>query len=722
MGIQAGLGTIGAGYLARLLLGALVVGSMTVVVVLSLAAIVYSGPLAAYLDQGIALALIGSIAMSVVAPLALSYRGGIIQPQNVAAILLSFSAAEILRRTGGDAEAAFPTVVATVAAASIATGAAAYAAGALRLGYLVRFVPFPVVSGFLAATGALLAGHTFHLLVPSASAGAGGWTAALAERWPLWLPWMVLAALMTVIMRRTGNGTVIPAILAAALGLFYLAVWALGLDTSALRDSGIFLGPFAGSSFAAGLSLDLPLRADWSLVATQLPVILTIVAICLLGNLLAASSLELAIRREIDLEHDLKGVGLANLAAGFGGGIAGYHIIGRTLLARRLGITGAAVCILTVPICVATLFFGAELLSWLPVGLFAAVIWYLGFDLMLAAIVDNGLRMPRLDFSIVLITPVIALLFGIMEAVAFGVAAAALLFLVAYAGVDIVRLSTTAGSFRSRVERSPREMERLAAIGGRVHIHRLSGFVFFGSASRLVERLDDRSRGEAAPRIVVIDLARVSGLDMTAWAAFERLSRRAAQNGTRLLLTGLSPALRTRFARWMSGLGGSNIEFAGDLDAALEVIEEDLLREAGAAPAAGRREDPGEAAFAALLERYGERVAFGAGETLLGEGAQSDHLLVLADGRCRAVAAGGGTLRRFLPGAIIGEIAYYAGGARTATVLAETPGVAIRIGADALARMERERPADAAAFHARLATALARRLAATTRLLGDAEV
>ena len=77
---------------------------------------------------------------------------------------------------------------------------------------------------------------------------------------------------------------------------------------------------------------------------------------------------------------------------------------------------------------------------------------------------------------------------------------------------------------------------------------------------------------------------------------------------------------------------------------------------------------------------------------------------------------------RFLPGAILGEIAYYAGVPRTATVTAETPATAVRIDADALARMERDDPAAAASFHRTLAVILARRLMATTRLLNDAEL
>jgi SulP family sulfate permease len=77
---------------------------------------------------------------------------------------------------------------------------------------------------------------------------------------------------------------------------------------------------------------------------------------------------------------------------------------------------------------------------------------------------------------------------------------------------------------------------------------------------------------------------------------------------------------------------------------------------------------------------------------------------------------------RFLPGAIVGEIAYYAGVGRTATLTAEIASTVMRIDTSALTLMERNDPAAAAHFHRNLASVLAQRLLTTTRLLSDAEL
>ncbi len=92
---------------------------------------------------------------------------------------------------------------------------------------------------------------------------------------------------------------------------------------------------------------------------------------------------------------------------------------------------------------VLVLLFGADLLSYLPIGLFAAVVFFLGFDLLLTAYYDHGLMMPRVELAIVVAMPVIALVFGFMVAVGFGVAVAALLFVIAYSRVNSTQISTT---------------------------------------------------------------------------------------------------------------------------------------------------------------------------------------------------------------------------------------------------------------------------------------
>jgi len=79
-------------------------------------------------------------------------------------------------------------------------------------------------------------------------------------------------------------------------------------------------------------------------------------------------------------------------------------------------------------------------------------------------------------------------------------------------------------------------------------------------------------------------------------------------------------------------------------------------------------------------------------------------------------------VNRFLPGAIVGEIAFYTGAERTASISAETDATVLRIDAIDVATMERDDPATAMQFHRTLARLLARRLTTARQLLDDAEI
>jgi sulfate permease, SulP family len=706
--------------LLKAFFAAAVVGVMAVTFALSLAAMIYTGPLAPFLSQGIGLTLVGAAVMALMGPLTLSYRGTLIQPQDVSTILLSISAGAIATLPAISAQAAFSTVVALAGVTSIATGVTAYAMGVLKLGYLVRFVPFPVVSGFLAASGVLLVRGAYGMVVP----GGDGSLAALMANWPLWLPWLGVSLVIVAVSRLFSSGVAIPLVLGLTLVGFYAITGLMGLDFERMRDVGLLLGPFQGGSFIGGLSLGLLRDVQWLEILAQTPVIATIIGVSMLGMLLNASGLELAIEREIDFERELKGVGLANVAAGLVGGLGGYHILSETLLARRFGLVGAAAGFGLAATMVFVLLFGAGVLAYLPIGLFAAVVFFLGFDLLLTAYYDHGMVMPRIELAIVVAMPVIALVFGFMVAVGFGIAVAALLFVIAYSRVDSTQISTSGANFHARVERSPDDRARLAEMGACVSVSRLEGFLFFGSASRLVDRLQKRLEAGPGNRFAIVDLKRVVGLDMSAWSAFERLGRSCGQLGIQMIVTGLSPDIAARFGR-RNRQAGQHFRLADNLDDVMLEIENGLLREA--------RADQGSdgvlgfgAETAGLLQKYGTRIELVAGETLFVQGNQSDHLIFLLTGRlCATVTDRNQASRivsRFLPGAIVGEIAYYANVDRTATLTAETASTALRIDASALALMEREDAPAAAQFHRNLASVLAQRLLTTTRLLSDAEL
>ena len=113
-------------------------------------------------------------------------------------------------------------------------------------------------------------------------------------------------------------------------------------------------------------------------------------------------------------------------------------------------------------------------------------------------------------------------------------------------------------------------------MGGDVQILRVNGFLFFGSANGLLERI--RKRVEAGPlRFLVIDLRRVTGVDSSAVVAFVKVIGLAQTHGFELVLTGVSEPVRKQLAR--GGVDeGDLVRFEPDLDRGLQRCEEGCSR------------------------------------------------------------------------------------------------------------------------------------------------
>ena len=120
---------------ATSLLDALVLGLMTVAFSVSVAAIIYQGPLSVFVARGVALTLIGGVVMGVLGALRFSWRGAICAPQSTLAVVVGLFAGTVAAGGLPD-ERAFATVSAYVAATSLALGAAAWLLGRLRAGML----------------------------------------------------------------------------------------------------------------------------------------------------------------------------------------------------------------------------------------------------------------------------------------------------------------------------------------------------------------------------------------------------------------------------------------------------------------------------------------------------------------------------------------------------------------------------------------------------------
>ena len=278
--------------LVSLTAGALA-GILTIIIQISLAALIFSGPLADHLAPGLGLTLWGAVAMNITVALTSSRPGMVTYPQEAPAAVIALLAAAVaanLPRTATD-EAIFATVVAAIALAAFLTGACFWVLGHFQLGTLIRFLPYPVVGGFLAGTG--------WLLVQGAVGMMAGISPSLARLPDLlqptalaqWAPGLLFACLLLVAIRRYRHFLIFPGMFLAAIALFYAVLWLRHIPVAAAR--GWLLGPFSQGALWHPLTPDLLTHVHWAAIGGQLDKLGVVLVIGAIGLLLNASGLEL---------------------------------------------------------------------------------------------------------------------------------------------------------------------------------------------------------------------------------------------------------------------------------------------------------------------------------------------------------------------------------------------------------------------------------------------
>jgi sulfate permease, SulP family len=723
-------GWINARWLPEITSG-LISGVLLITISVSFAALIFSGPLADSFINGAGLVLFGAFVVSLV--IALTSSIPMIQsgPQDSPAAILALIAADIYRRMAGQATPMefYATVVAAIIATTFLTGLVFLTLGRLRLGNLIRFVPYPVIGGFLAGTGWLLVLGAFGVLLGDtldlAQAGSYFQSPVLWK----WLSGTIFAVLMLALIRRYRHAWIFPAFIMFAIVVFYLFLLLSGGSIEAARSGGWLMGAMPAGNIWSLQNLLVIDQVDWNALTGDVGSILTIILLGAIAILLNASGLELMTRNDVDFNRELQSAGLANILASFGGGLPGYHYLGITVLTNRLGGRSRLTGIVCAATCAAALFFGAVLVSYFPVPILGGLLLFLGLAFLAEWLYDAWFKLPTIDWLLILGIVTVIAAFGFLEGVLVGVGIAIILFVVNYSRVQVIRNMLDGTSYRSTVDRSPGECQVLRQNGERVVVLRLQGFLFFGTAHNLLNRIRQRLMDRSLPQVryLILDFAWVSGLDSSAVASFHRIKQLAEAQGVQLVLTQLSSEARRLLDR-----GGfddqDSILIFPTLDYGMEWSENQFLNEAGQldsssvdllgalldeiAPPPHHRE---------RLVAYLEKLAYEPGQVIIRQGDRSDAMYLIESGAAIAQyeKPGGGSIRMrtMRSGAVIGEIGLYYGDIRTASVIISDPCILYRLTKNAIQRMEVETPELAAAFHRWIASRMAERLSVNINTL-----
>ena len=718
-------------FLSGLSAGA-VIGIINITIQISLAALIFSGPRVSFLPSGIGMMLVSAIIFLLIVGLTSSLRGTIAGPQDGPAALLGLAAAAISRGmpAGSSPEAVFATISATIAIAAILAGLFFLALGQFKSGNLVRFIPFPVVGGFLAGTGWLLVRGAFGVMVTLPGSLTGLSSLFSLKMLVVWLPGLALGSALTWVARHFKSPLMLPAaMLAATLGFY---AWLLLSHTSlaAAGAAGLLFGNFPQGALWRPLVPGLLTQVNWQLVqgqAGQLAIVLVISVIALLLN---AGGIEMATGQDMDLMGVERSAGLANLVSGISGGPVGYHYLANSVLAHKMGARNLTTIGVVGLMYLAVLFIGASILAYIPILLVGGLLLFLGFSFLIEWVYDAFFKLPRLDYMLVLAILVIIGVFGFLPGVGAGLGVALLVFVIRYSRINVVKHTLSGESFHSAVDRPVAQRQLLRKKGYKVFILELQGFIFFGTAQALLDRIRARLADTGQPKLnyLILDFRRVSGFDTSAVSTFMRIRQLAESDHLHLIFTQLSDEMTRQLEQGgLSRPANGSFSIFENLDYGVEWCENRILNERANVRGDldnlieqfGRVFQDG-----ALLEHflgYLEKMELPAGHVLARQGDLSDALFFIESGSLTAqLERSDGRavrLRKLLSGTVAGEMGIYQENVRTASLVTAEPTTLYRLSRSAILRMQEADPGIAAALHQWIAQMMADRLAENNNTL-----
>ncbi len=691
---------------------------------LSYAAMIFSGPLARGLPLAIGYGLVSAGVMAIVfavgSGMPFAIAGPDSKPVAVLAALAAAIAADLARR--GHAADAPATVVFVLIAATLITGATLYVFGVLRAGRWIRFVPYPVVAGFMAASGWLLAAGGIRILTgTSLSLDLLGQLAR--GHYLIQLAVGLAFAIGIFLIKRVKHPLAFPALLVAGIIATHWALHGAGYSWSAARQGGWLLDLPSGATLPGPWLVKSMRNVDPAALLWAGGGYIALVAVTAMTLLLSLLAIEVQTRRDVDLDRELRLNGIGNLLVGICGGMTGTLSASRTLFNYRTGARGRASGILAGIVCLLTLAFGTKAFGFMPVAILGALLLQLGVELLVDWLVKGWHTMQRADYIQMVVIFLVIITWDFVAGVALGIVAACLTFAINTSRLRLVKLGLNRTVYSGRVDRPSHEHEQLVRHGQSIQIMWLHSFVFFGSAHRLLLQIKEIVEAQSGScRSLILDFRQVLGIDSSAVMSFVKLRQVADREGFVVVLSSVPPQVEPALrAGGLIGDGNnSTCRVFTNTDNALEWCEDKLLTEImtreealGSADEWLAREI-GSAELSARLAFYLELVEYKPGDTLIRQGDAADSLYLLYAGRVTAVlqTAEGVDLRlRSMVGhTIVGEMGLYRMLPRGASVRADQPTIAYRLSLEAMTRMEQDDPKLAYAFHKLVIRTLAERL------------
>ena len=693
-----------------------------IVSAMALAALLFTGPLASFLSQGIGILLLGTIIFAVFSALTATYPIIFSAPQDNPIAILALMAATVAAGVGSelDAKHAYQFVFVAIGLSSILVGLFFYFLGRFKLGKLVRYIPFPVVGGFLAGTGWLIVKFSFMMMTDLDLTLADAGTLFESKTIFAWFPGLIFAVTLLVTTRYFSHYLLTPGILFGSILLFYILMFGMGFSFTDMEQNGYLLGPFPDGGFFPGSPFNYVPFFRWDLFLVHLPAIATMMILNAVSVLFNYSGLELIVKRDFDLDKELRLTGYSNIVAGMAGAPAGYMTLSETSMSYNLGARSRLPSIVVAVISTITLVFGADVLSIFPKVILGGLLLNLGLEFMVEWLFDTWKKLHKTDYTVIVLILIVIGSVGFLEGIVLGLLMSIILFVINYSKVEVIKYELSGKTFGSNVERSSHLKEVLQDHGDEIYILPLQGFIFFGTANRLLIQVQLRQKDKTLDELkyLVFDFRHVTGLDSSAINSFNKLRILADNCGFHILFCSLNDDMKAQL--YIEGVVTEESDIVGtfpDLDHGLEWCEQQILNQvfpdADGLKTNNKREQFTQR-FSQILEFF-ETKNYPSGTTIIRQGKDPGGITFIESGKITVMLETDTgkqiRLKTLGPGTVVGEVSLYLGSSASASVIADTDCQVFFLSKESFKKMNLKAPDKTVELHTFIVELLSGRLA-----------
>ena len=387
-------------------------------------------------------------------------------------------------------------------AATVLTGVLQIIGGWLRIGSLMRFVSRSVITGFVNALAILI----FMAQLPELIGVS-------------WVVYVMVAAGLGIIYLFPYVTRAVPSPLVAIVVLTIVAM-TLGLDIRTVGDMGTL-----PDSLPIFLLPDVPLSLET--VSIVLPFSMTLAAVGLLESMMTASIVDDLTDSPSDKNREAVGQGIANIASGLLGGMAGCAMIGQSVINVKSGGRGRTSTLAAGLFLLVLVVFMNDLVAVIPMAALVAVMIMVSIGTFDWASIRQ-LREHPPSSSVVMLSTVVVVVatHDLARGVLVGVLLSGFFFAHKVGRILHVGSVTDAEGYR--------------------RTYTVTGQVFFASAERFVAAFDFREVIDE----VCIDVSRAHFWDITAVSALDKVVVKFRREGTRVEVIGMNEASATLVDRF----------------------------------------------------------------------------------------------------------------------------------------------------------------------------